>query len=66
MQHKTTSRALSKPTAVQPPDPRFAALARLLARDLARKHAKEDSRKNELSASPQDAYAADSSREDQS
>ena len=47
-------------------DPRFAALARLLARDLARKHLEQESDRNELSPSQAGGYDSDSPSEDES
>ncbi len=49
MARKTAKTAQSKRTEHRKPDPRFAALARLLARDLARKHLEQESDRNELS-----------------
>ena len=61
MQHKTAKAVQSKRKEPQGPDPRFAAFARLLARDLARAHFEK-----ELEASQAGGYDSDSPPEDQS
>jgi len=65
MASNTAKKAQSKRTAHKP-DPRFAALARLLARDLARKHLEQESDRNNLNPSPADGYDSNSPSEDES
>ena len=66
MANEATKRIDSKRKGQNKPDPRFVALARLLARDLARKHLEQDSRENELSPSQSVAYDSDSQSGDES
>jgi len=66
MAGNTAKKAQSKRTRPQQPDPRFAALARLLARDLARKHLEQELGRNELSPSQPGGYDSDSLPEDES
>jgi len=63
---KGSAKAAKTKRAAQSVDPRFAALTRLLARDLAKKHLEQDSRDNELSRSPDSGYDSDSLPEDAS
>jgi len=66
MAGNTAKAAKNKRTAHQRPDPRFAALARLLARDLARKHLEQESSGNQLSPSQPGGYDSDSPSEEES
>ena len=66
MQQKTAKAAQSKRTGPQGPDPRFAALSRLLARDLAKRHFEQEKGEKELKASHRGAYDSGSPPEDQS
>ena len=66
MANAATKRTNRKRKGQNKPDPRFVALAQLLARDLARKHLEQDSRENELSPSRPVAYDSDSQPGDES
>jgi|GEM_PF-6850563 len=66
MASNTAKKAQSKRTEHRKPDPRFVALARLLARDLARKHLEQESDRNQLSPSQPGGYDSDSLPEEES
>jgi len=65
MASNTAKKANSKRTA-QKPNPRFAALARLLARDLARKHLEQAGNEKDWPESQASGYDSDSLPEDES
>jgi len=60
MQSRAAKTAQRKPAGQQGPDPRFAAFARLLARDLARKHFEQEESEKRLKARADEAYDSDS------
>ena len=65
MASNTAKTAKRKRTA-QKPDPRFAALARLLARDLARKHLEQGGNEKDWPESQAGGYGSDSQSGDES
>ena len=66
MASNTAKKAKNKRTARQAPDPRFVALARLLARDLARKHLEQAGNEKDWPESQSGGYDSDSLPEDES
>ena len=60
MQDRAAKTAQSKRAGQQASDPRFAAFARLLARDLAKKHFDQEKGKKQLKASQASGYDSDS------
>jgi len=66
MASNTAKTAKRKRTAHQTPDPRFAALARLLARDLARKHLEQAGNEKDWPESQSGGYDSDSQSGDES
>lgn len=66
MANEATKRIDSKRKGQKKPDPRFVALARLLARDLARKHLEQGGNQKALSPSQPGGYDSDSQSGDES
>jgi len=66
MANEATKRIDSKRKGQNKPDPRFVALARLLARDLARKHLEQGENKKHWPESQSGGYDSDSQSGDES